>query len=155
MRLCELLVDMKWHPLDEIVREAGKVITPGKAMRKMEKQRLSSPRAPAQRKYFREEHRQIESGKRALVRETLFGHYWENAVIDGVRSVRMVEVPIRVSREWARLRLLKGDLIAELGKLDDPTELLSLITQEQLFEVAVELAKRERERVLSARLLGH
>ena len=39
MKVAELLDDRLWHPLEAVIKDAGKVIPPGKAMRVSEKRR--------------------------------------------------------------------------------------------------------------------
>ena len=152
MRLCELLDDRQWHPLEGIIREVGKVIPPGTAVRKAEHDRKTQPGSPEQRQIQREAHRLVESGKRQLIREKLGERYWELDVVEEVQCVRMVELPERVRYERARrlaARLLGGDL-TELVEAD-PGLVLRQLTYDQLLQVSVELASRERERVLAAR----
>lgn len=152
MAVTDLLDDGHWRPIDEVVLRTGKVIPPGQAVRRAERNRASV--GPVVRQRSIEPERIIQSGRRTIVRELLFGSNFENATHDGVRVVRMATLPPRVRMERSR-RLVAKVLEGDLGALvDDPKLILEQLTYSQLFAVALELAQRERERVLGTQLTG-
>jgi hypothetical protein len=74
-RVTELLGDGQWHNYEATVRELGKLIPPGIAVRKVEKERLGEGTkqrggtpAPAKRKHALPIEKQVENGRRSLVR---------------------------------------------------------------------------------------
>jgi hypothetical protein len=140
VRLTELLEDGEWHRLDQVIREVGKLIPPGRAVRQAESDRLAAG-GPPQRKVPLPVERQIESGRRTIVRSMLGyagGRYFE---VDprprgGVRAspdtrVRMKEVPASVARDRklaADGRSVNSALIDSLIASDDPRAMLAALT---------------------------
>lgn len=75
----ELLQDGKWHDYHTIVREAAKVVPPGKALRKQEQLRKAGVRGPGKHLSYTHERRAVHRsndeligfGARAIVGATL------------------------------------------------------------------------------------
>lgn len=153
LKLCDVLGDQQWHPLEAVVAEAGKVIPPGIAMRRTERERKYS--GPEQRVKAREPERLIQLGKASIVKEVLYGANFERKHEGDRILVRMATLPQRVRYERSRLlvdRLLAShDAIGEVFADGVPKVILGQLTYEQLFQVALELANRERERALYQR----
>lgn len=81
LRAVELLEDGEWHDYKQVVREAAKVIPPGKALRRNEQMRQAAVRRPgehltytAERRVIARSHEELISiGAQAIVRATLSG----------------------------------------------------------------------------------
>lgn len=159
MRICELLEDGRWHPVTEIVAEAGWVIPPGKAIRMNEKER--GHQTSSERYVQRPSTRLVQSGRRSIVRQALSAKWFEKdragSPHDTLQHVRMMQMPPSVVRE--RLRqvveaLKKGDMEALVD--GDPETILTSAahySHGDVLQIAIELANREKERALAARLL--
>jgi hypothetical protein len=93
VRVTELLEDGEWRDIDWIVREAGKVVPPAKAIRVQEATRLKAGGPPVRHRPLSDE-RRIESGRRYMVRQVL--HSMKTSVErDGTRF-RLLRLPPRV-----------------------------------------------------------
>ena len=140
MRAVELTEDGQWHDYDDIERELAKLIPPGLAMRKAERTRLSQG-GPPERTKFDDEKRIIETGKKAIARDTLRGRWFEvdprGRHWDGrVRRIRLKHIPPSVlrARKQAALEgpIQPGVLIPKLLKSTDVTEDLRQLNESQL-----------------------
>jgi hypothetical protein len=154
MRLYEVLDDREWHNEEEVIREVGKVIPPGQAIRRNELRRANQRGKKEERQRPLSEERRITAGRRDFVRDALTASakYHEVKVVDGQRWVRATGIPPRVARDRARARAhfhLDPELLAdEIAQGADADALLSELDRQQLKKVALELARRERRRFL-------
>lgn len=114
-RAVELTEDGGWHNYADLMRELAKLVQPGKAIRKAEKNRLGDG-GPAVRTKNAETERVIQTGKNAVVREFLTKPWFEvkptGRITDGtVRQIRLTKIPTRLLRDRER---------AEEGRLMQP-----------------------------------
>lgn len=116
VRLCELLESRGGAPVERewLIREAGKVIPPGVAIRRTEQVRkIKAGRvAPAQRYKTASDERLIQIGRRSLVvarMEAMKARLQRRTDENGVQWVRLVSLPPRVVRERERLRANMAD----------------------------------------------
>jgi DNA-directed RNA polymerase subunit M/transcription elongation factor TFIIS len=100
----ELLEDGEWHDLEFVLRELGKLVPPGRAMRRNENDRRLSSGTDARKKDLSET-RLIASGKRAIAKDLLNKSYFEIYPLGRVQNkrVRMTELPPRAV--WERKRV--------------------------------------------------
>lgn len=154
MRLFELIDDGEWHEVEPLLREVGKMIPPGQAIRRAELRRRNSGHAtPLERRRPVSEERQIVSGQRSFARDTINSartHVEVKFDEDGVEHIRMLSLPPRVRRDRARARAHHhfdaADLADEIGKGADARALINELSPTQLYDLALELAKREAAR---------
>ena len=139
-RAVELTEDGQWHDYDTVAKELAKLIPPGKAMRRAEQTRLTQG-GPAERRLPTDDHRVIETGKKAIVRGTLRGRWFEvdppGRHWDGqTRRVRLIVTPPTVMQARQRAAMAKPidpqTLIPRLLKSADVTEDLRNLTESQL-----------------------
>lgn len=157
VKLCELCEDGDWHELEPILREIGKLVPPGKAIRRAESIRQSVANAPAERHQPKPPERLIQYGRRSWARDALGAsrrYFEQKEDADGTRWIRMRELPPRVARDRARARAHAHfdpvELADELRAGAVASALLGELSQPQLLRVAVELASRERARAQHA-----
>jgi hypothetical protein len=163
LKAAELLKSGSWFDYETILREVGKAYPPGEAIRRNEQDRVGGRRSTEEekpRKLPISDDRAIQAGRRAKARDTLSGTNFQHqsfAVPDGlggtrtVHRVRMLQVPAIVKREWTRVRarehFVAVDVADELMEEEiDMRAMLTELTPPQLFEIAMELAKRQRRR---------
>ena len=97
LRVCELLDDGDWHDYEWLIREAGRVIPPGKAMRQSERVRAKWDGAPERRVRSRSDEQLIRSGKRSILHDAIsHSPAFQTRQTDHGREIRMVHVPPRV-----------------------------------------------------------
>jgi hypothetical protein len=99
----DLLADGQWHDLEVILREMGKFIPPGQAVREMERSRRKSARHRGlevkPRTFHRSPEREVESGRRRLALEALrHGHFEVDPPSSGGNR-RVVGRKVRFVRE--------------------------------------------------------
>lgn len=143
----ELLEDGEPREFNSVVRELGRHVPPGVAIRKTEMVRRGQRKdAPDERVRQRDPERLIESGRRTIVRQALRAPFFEYSEHDGARFVRLVEVPPRVQRdrEAERDGLLvdPARVIAAAEAGEDVTFLLHDATRAALLRVSLALAAR-------------
>ncbi|WP_460630121.1 hypothetical protein [Intrasporangium mesophilum] len=112
--MCDLLEGRGWVQREWLIREAGKVIPPGQAIRQAERDRRKAagrdrPKPPSERAIARSEDRLIQAGRRTLVVARLrlrYGSAFIERMTDaeGVEWVRMLSLPESVVQERERLR---------------------------------------------------
>lgn len=146
MRVCELLDDHEWHDYESVVRELGKLIPPGVAIRRNELDR--SQQSEGRPRHMRtSEERQIQSGKRGITRDAMRSRYFERKS-DGARvMVRLVRLPDSVARSRARQARETFDprrVCDELARGALDHRVMSALTIVQLRALARELAERAR-----------
>ena len=100
MRACELLDDREWHELEALFRALGKLVPPGKAVRRAERERKGQRggTAPSERVKERSHERLIQFGRRSYARDAInaSARYFERKTDDErVEWIRMLEVPPR------------------------------------------------------------
>jgi len=143
-RACDLLEDGEPREWEWMIREVGKLITPGVAMRRAERIRRAQSESDERVKPLSTE-RQIATGRRSLVRASVRAPYFAFEERDGKRFVRLVEVPPRVARDRAAEK--EGAHVdpavivraAEAGQ--DVTMLLHDLTRPALMRVTLALAE--------------
>lgn len=155
MKVCELLDDREWHRVEEIIREVGKLVPPGQAIRRAELRRKNTSRTP-ERKQPVSEDRLIKSGRRSFVRDSMGSarpHVELKFDDEGVEWVRLLSLPPRVARDRARARAhFHFDPVTLANELRDGADaraLLGELSQQNLLKVGIELAQRERARHVS------
>lgn len=144
---------------ETLIREAGKIIPPGRAMRQAEIARKGSSKgrgAPSARTRPVSDDRLVQIGRRgivvsALVNMKAYRQVEQYPDADGVEWVRLLEVPPAVARDRARVRAHhQFDVVEVVDEIRDGTiaasTLLGELTPAQLMRVALELAARERQR---------
>lgn len=100
IRAVILCKDGEWHDLEEILYEVGKVILPGQAMRRAERNRRDSGGPKIRTKG--ELSRVMAAGKRSLARDFVKMPWFEivpygpNIPKGIVRKVRLVQMPARI-----------------------------------------------------------
>lgn len=156
MKLAEILEDGQWHPQEEIFKVAGKAIPPGLAVRRNEERRIMGGGPPERVKPL-DVARQIEAGRRVILREMILSktgaqqhRNFLTSKVDGVRMIRMAHLPERVYYQRSRIlaESLKPETLTQtLGQVADIPTMLSCLTHDQLLEVAIELAQREKGRL--------
>lgn len=126
MRAVELCEDGAWHDYEELITVLGRMVEPGPAMRRVERDRLYTG-GPAQRTKGSETHRLIASGKRSLVRDFLHKPWFEKKPAGQThpdplnpRQIRLAQVPARIQYERR---------LAAQNKLISPTTLLPLLLE--------------------------
>lgn len=149
MKVCELLDDGEWHDVEWLIREVGKLVPPGQAIRRAELRRKQNARdAPAERQRPYNEDRQIASGRRSFVRDAINSSR-EHFETDGQR-IRMLSLPSRVKRDRARARAQHhfepADLADEIGRGANARAIINELSPNQLYDLALELANREAAR---------
>lgn len=147
---------------ETVIREVGKVIPPGRAIRQAERARRKAAgvergTVPEQRARPVSDDRLIQYGRRALVVaafHTMKANIERYKDADGVEWVRLLSVPPAVARDRARARAHhqfdEVDIADELRDGAPASALLGELTPAQLMRVALELARRERERATMA-----
>lgn len=156
LKLVEVLEDREWHDVEKVIREVGKIIPPGQAVRRAEVRRKGATKpnreVPAERKRPLSEDRLIASGRRSYARDAFHGtrKYLEFKREDGVEWVRLLEIPGRVARDRARARARfhfePTELADEIRDGADAGAMMGELSPAQLLVLALELARRERAR---------
>lgn len=100
VRAVMICKDGQWHDFEEVVREVGKVIPPGKAMRRAERNRILSG-GPPQRCAKYDVTRIMAAGKRSLARDFVRPPWFviepAGRVPAGTpRRVRLIKLPARI-----------------------------------------------------------
>lgn len=143
---------------ETLIRESGKVIPPGRAIRQSERSRKKAAgvergSVPEQRARAVSDDRLIQYGRRAIVvaaLRTMRANIERYDDADGVEWVRLLSVPPAVARDRARARAHHlFDAVEVADELRDGAPirvLLGELTPAQLMSVTVELAERERRR---------
>jgi hypothetical protein len=97
-RAVELLEGGEWHDFEAVMRELGKLVPPGVAIRRAERTRRLATGTP-ERQRPRPTERQIESGKRQIVRETISRPDFERDPLGAPKRIRLLSVPLSIGRE--------------------------------------------------------
>jgi hypothetical protein len=143
-RACDLLDDGQPREWEFVVKEVGKVITPGVAIRRAERIRRNVSNSPTRVKPLTTE-RQIESGRRSFVREVVRPPWFTFEERDGKRFVRLASMPPRVARdraaEKAGEQIDPARIIEAAQRGDDVTMLLHDATRATLMRVTLALAE--------------
>lgn len=154
VRACELLEDGEWKYLEEVLKECGKLVPPGQAMRQMERLRTYKG-SPDGRKKPLDVHRQIEAGKRSVARAILwkpkvFEFYPPNKgtrgpTRDTTRLIRLIEVPTSVKR-WRAGQFFDAAALVDKLEVADEDEYRRILDtiewRRDVERVAEELASR-------------
>jgi hypothetical protein len=144
----DMLDDGQPREVEAVIREAGKKIPPGVAIRRNERTRQSLSRrrngTVKERAKPLSEERQIEAGRRAMVREALRPRFFAIEDRDGKKYVRLVNMPPRVLRDRAAEAAgesVDPAVVIERAKAgDDVTMLLHDLTRPALMRVTLALA---------------
>lgn len=149
-RAVELTEDGQWHDYADLMRELAKLVPPGKAIRKAEKNRLGDG-GPAVRTKNAEIERVIQTGKNAVVREFLTKPWFEvkpaGSITDGtVRQIRLAKIPARLLRDRERAeegRLMQPEvIIPELLAGVDAKRRLGNMESSQLIRLIQEMVQQ-------------
>ena len=129
VRAVELCNDGGWHNYEAVIAELMRMVEPGKAMRRAERDRLASGGPPQRTKGSLP--RVMASGQRSIVRDFVRSPYFEvkphGHVPKGVtRQVRLAAVPPRVAYERRK---------AEQERRRHPNVLIPLLLGQELEEV--------------------
>ena len=149
----DLLTDGEWREYEWMIRELGKLVPPGRAIRRNEQDRSYNSDARERVRPLSPE-RAIQAGRRAIVRDALRVSSYEHEERDGIRFVRMLRVPPRVARERARRRAHAlfdpAQLADELARGADAHGLLGELSERQIRLLALALVERVREQAASS-----
>jgi hypothetical protein len=163
LKLVEVLQDGEWHNLEDVHREVGKVIAPGVALRRNERNRRSlqrrheSPEGERTRPISTE--RAIQAGKRSIVTDALAQHsersYFQRTPArfpkDPDRLVRMVKMPPAVAQyralQAAGRLFLADEVVDVMMTSDHPRVVLDSLSREQVQRVAVRLVERLKDEI--------
>lgn len=160
LKIIELLEDGEWHDYEKTIREAGKIIPPGRAMRRAEQARRgANPNSPSERARPLPPERLVATGRRYIVRDGLRGGHVETKTdSDGVRWVRLTGLPDAVASTRTREQRERDaesaraaelvELRAKLRAGADPHELLSELPRATLLRFAVSLAHCEDRHIV-------